>query len=284
MQALLTKISLNCGGRLISLDQPMVMGILNATPDSFFGESRVNHIDEMLRRVEKMLAEGADILDIGGQSTRPGAELIGEEEELRRVEPIIVAIKQRFPETLLSIDTYFGSVAKVAAQIGAHIINDVSGGDFDAHMLPTVAQLRLPYVLMHKKGEANNMHQKTSSEDVVLEVCNYFTEKIAHLRSLGIKDIILDPGFGFGKTLEGNYTLLRNLDHLKLFELPVLVGVSRKSMIQKVIQTNSESALNGTTALHMIALERGAKILRVHDVKEAKECIALYQSLFPSKA
>ncbi len=280
MQALLLrKNSINCGGGLISLDQPVVMGILNITPDSFFESSRVGSNHQLLVQAEKMLLDGAQILDIGGQSTRPGAILIDWEGEGKRVVPAIELLNKHFPEAILSIDTFYAKVAEESVAAGAHIINDISAGEADADMFPLLQKLQVPYIMMHKKGSINTMQNNPTYGNIVLEIVDYFSKRLAELRALGVADVILDPGFGFGKTLEHNYELLQKLDRFKLLELPLLVGVSRKSMIQKVLGLSASESLNGTTALHMVALERGAKILRVHDVKEAVECVKLFQSL-----
>lgn len=279
MQALFNKNSINCSGKLISLAEPKVMGILNITPDSFFESSRIGSADNLLAQAEKMIVNGASFLDIGGQSTRPGATLISVEEELERVIPAISLLNNHFPEVILSIDTFYASVAMEAVAAGAKMVNDISAGDIDEEMFPLIGNLCVPYIMMHKKGMPINMQDNPVYADIVLEIVDYFAAKIEKLRALGVADIILDPGFGFGKTLENNYQLLQNLDRFKLFELPLLAGVSRKSMVQKVLNVSALESLNGTTALHMIALERGAKILRVHDVKEAVECVKLFQSL-----
>lgn len=278
MQAILRKNSLNCGGTLLLLDQPKVMGILNATPDSFYGESRLTSISLAVETAGKMLENGACILDIGGQSTRPGAETISAEEEANRVLPIIEAIHKAFPQAILSVDTFYTSVAKAAANLGAGIINDVSGGE-DPEMFKLVGELGLPYVLMHRPGSAKEMQKLAVYEDIILDIGNYFSKKITALQSYQVKDIILDPGFGFGKTLAQNYKLLAGLNQFKIFELPLLVGVSRKKMIQQVIHGDAQSSLNGTTAVHMAALLAGAKMLRVHDVKAAKECVNIYLAI-----
>ena len=279
MQAIFNKNYINCGGSLVSLANPKVMGIINITPDSFFAGSRVGLNQELLVQTENMLKAGATFIDIGGQSTRPGATLIGEDEELRRVIPAIELIKQEFPEALISIDTFSAKVAKAAIEAGACIINDISAGDDDPNMFSLLAELRVPYIMMHKKGLPENMQDNPMYQNICLEIIDYFAAKIERLKSLNVPDIILDPGFGFGKTLEHNYELLSKLDRLKLFELPILIGVSRKSMIQKVLNVPASDALNGTTALHMIALKKGAKILRVHDVKEAVECVKLHAQI-----
>lgn len=255
------------------------MGILNVTPDSFFESSRVSLEIELLHKAEKMLTDGATLLDIGGQSTRPGAELISPELELQRVIPAIEKLSRAFPEAIISVDTFYGKVAKAAIEAGASIINDISAGDDDPTMFETIVELNVPYIIMHKKGLPTHMQQNPNYENVVQEVLNYFTHKVRALQQAGVKDILIDPGFGFGKTLEHNYSLLAHLDVLKIFELPVLVGVSRKSMVQKLLKVNTQNALNGTTALHMVALQKGAAILRVHDVKEAVECIQIFEAL-----
>ncbi len=269
------KTTINCRGRLLDLSTPRVMGILNLTPDSFFADSRHKIIDELLRSCEKMLTDGADILDIGGVSTRPGADAVGEEEELERVIPAIEAIAKRFPEAFLSIDTYRAKVAMEAVGAGVGLVNDVSAGRFDAEMYTTVAQLQVPYILMHMQGTPATMQQNPKYENVVLEVLDYLVAEVSKLRELGVNDIILDPGFGFGKTVEHNFQLLQGLDALNLTGLPILAGLSRKSMICRTLNVKPTDALNGTTALNTIALLRGAKILRVHDVKEAVECVKL---------
>ena len=279
MQALLTKISLNCKGSLISLLEPKVMGILNITPDSFFDQSRMVSTTHLLEKANQMLQDGATILDIGGQSTRPGAETVGVDIELNRVIPAIKTIMKEFPAAILSIDTFYSEVARQAVLEGASIVNDVSAGDDDPKMFSVIAELNVPYILMHKKGKPSNMQDAPIYNDIVLEVANYFSKKLAELHALGVKDIILDPGFGFGKNLEHNYQLLNQLDSLKLLEWPILVGISRKQMVQKVIGAGAADALNGSTALHMVALLKGAKILRVHDVKEAMECVKIYEAL-----
>ncbi len=254
------------------------MGILNATPDSFYGESRLTSISLAVETAGKMLENGACILDIGGQSTRPGAETISADEEANRVLPIIEAIHKAFPQAILSVDTFYASVAKAAANLGAGIINDVSGGE-DPEMFKLIGELGLPYVLMHRPGSAKEMQKLAVYEDILLDVGNYFSKKITALQSYQVKDIILDPGFGFGKTMVQNYKLLAGLNHFKIFELPLLVGVSRKKMIQQVIHGDAQSSLNGTTAVHMAALLAGAKMLRVHDVKAAKECVDIYLAI-----
>ncbi|HLP95675.1 MAG TPA: dihydropteroate synthase [Saprospiraceae bacterium] len=269
-----------CKDRLLDLSQPVVMGILNLTPDSFFDGGKYTHADAILQQAEKMLQEGASILDLGGASSRPGAAEVPEAEEMRRVLPAVTGILQRFPEAILSIDTWRASVADAAMAAGAHIINDISGGSLDSNMFATAGRLQTPYILMHMQGTPQTMQQQPHYEDVVTEVLDYFIEKTARLRAAGVKDIILDPGFGFGKTVAHNYTLLKQLHTFgTVTGLPVLAGISRKSMICKALGVKPEHALNGTTALHMVALQQGACILRAHDVREAREVITLWQLL-----
>jgi dihydropteroate synthase len=255
------------------------MGILNLTVDSFYQASRVNSTKELLVRVEKMLVDGAAILDIGAQSTRPGSSRIPAEEEISRVLPAIESILNTFPEAIISIDSYHSSVVKAAVEAGAAMINDISGGNLDPEMFNTVASLKVPYVLMHMKGEPGTMQINPHYADIISEVVHYFSEKISQLRKLGVSDIILDPGFGFGKTTEHNLQLLRNLQELHLFGLPVLAGLSRKKTIQHILNVPVEETLNGTTAMNTMALMNGANILRVHDVKEAKQVIELYRAM-----
>lgn len=254
------------------------MGILNVTPDSFHKSSRVSG-QELIDKAGQMLSEGAGILDIGGQSTRPGAAQIGAEIEAERVIPGIEALRKAFPACWLSIDTYHASVAENAVQAGADIINDVSAGDDDTSMLPLVGQLQVPYIAMHKKGKPEDMQENPSYENVVQEVLDYFVQKKRELEQYGIYDWVLDPGFGFGKSLTHNYSLLQHLETFQILDKPVLVGISRKGMIQKALNIDAAQALNGTTALNMAALLKKAQILRVHDVKEAVECVKLWQNL-----
>ena len=273
------KQTINCKGRLLDLSKPIVMGILNLTPDSFFDGGRFNDEDAMLHQVEKMLGEGVSILDFGGMSSRPGAELISQEDELRRVLPAITAVLHRFPEAVISVDTFRSQVARECVAAGASIINDIYAGRFDEKMFGTVAALGTPYIMMHMQGEPANMQKAPAYEDVVKEVLHFFIEKLGELRGLGVKDVILDPGFGFGKTVEHNFQLLMNLHIFRMTELPILAGISRKSMICKVLGVKPERALNGTTALHMVALQQGARILRAHDVREAMEVIRLWEQM-----
>lgn len=272
-------MTINCRGRLLSLENPVVMGVLNLTSDSFFDGGRYATEAAALNRVERMLSEGAAIIDIGGMSSRPGAEIISEEEELQRVMPHLESILFRFPEALISIDTVWAKVAGEAVNAGAAMINDISAGKIDPEMYRTAAQTGAPYVLMHMQGTPRDMQRTPVYEDVVRETLDFFITEIGKLRVAGVKDIILDPGFGFGKTVEHNYRLLNNLHVFQIPGLPVLTGLSRKSMICKVLKVNPDEALNGTTALHMVALQQGSRILRVHDVREAVEVIKLWQQL-----
>lgn len=271
------KNTLNCKGNLLSLTEPRVMGILNITPDSFYSGSRLSTEKEILNQAEKMIGDGADILDIGGYSTRPGATDISIEEEKDRVIPIIKKLKHQFPDTLLSIDTFRSEVAREAIEGGADIINDVSGGSLDNQMFVTVVELGVPYILMHMRGNPQNMKELAQYDDVVLEVVKELQVKINNLKKLGVADIIVDPGFGFAKTIQHNFRMLKNLQHFRILEVPLLIGLSRKSMVYKSLDIKPEDALNGTTALHMVALINGAQILRVHDVKEARQAVKLYQ-------
>ncbi len=271
--------TLNCKGRLLEISRPVVMGIINVTPDSFYTESRRFTVDSALRIAENMLAEGARILDIGGQSTRPGSQALTAAEEMARVLPVIEAICQRFPESVLSIDTYFSAVAKASVEAGAAIVNDISGGNFDKEMLATVAALRVPYVCMHVKGTADTMHQADAASDITKEVLDYFIERKQACIDLGITDLIIDPGFGFSKTIAQNFQILKNLEVFSMLEKPLLLGVSRKSSIYKTLGITPDEALNGTTVLNTAGLLKGAAILRVHDVREAAEAIELTQHL-----
>lgn len=268
--------TLNCRGRLLVVDKPLVMGIINLTDDSFYSGSRFSGTDTILAQAEKMLKEGATILDIGGQSTRPGSIRISAEDELKRVIEPIAAIAQRFPESFISVDTYYSFVAEKAVAAGASIINDISAGSMDEKMIRTVSKLNVPYVLMHMQGNPAIMQQAPSYTDVVKEVLDFFIFKTDELRKEGIKDIIIDPGFGFGKTISHNFQLLKNLGALKMLGAPILAGLSRKSTVYKTLKVPVEESLNGTTVLNTIALINGASILRVHDVKEAKQIISLF--------
>ena len=271
--------TLQSRGRLLDISTPVVMGILNATPDSFYNQGRDSDVDSILRNAERMLGEGAAILDVGGASTKPGSTIITPDEELKRVIPAIEALHRRFPDAWLSVDTYHSTVAIAAVNAGASIINDVSSGSIDGSMIATVAQLQVPYIAMHMLGTPATMQQNPQYSNVTLDILNYLRLMVDQCEAAGIKDIIIDPGFGFGKTLEHNYELLRNMHTLRILGKPLLAGISRKGMIWKALGTTPEEALNGTTALHMVALQQGANILRAHDVKEAMETIKLYKWL-----
>lgn len=270
--------TLNCKGRLLLIEKPIVMGIINITPDSFFAGSRQENTNAVLQKAEQMLNEGATILDIGGQSTRPGSEKLKADEELKRVIEPIQAIAEKFPEAFISIDTYYADVAREAIDAGASIVNDISSGSIDEKMIETVAALKVPYVLMHMKGTPQSMQKDPQYEDVTKEVLDFFIHKKDELNKSGITDVIIDPGFGFGKTISNNFELLRNLSVFKMLDCPVMLGISRKSTIYKTLQISSEEALNGTTVLNTIGLVNGASFLRVHDVKEAIEIFKLYDA------
>ena len=267
--------TINCKGTLIDLSTPKVMGIVNVTPDSFFDGGKLTNSDEIVGQVEKMLHDGATFIDLGGYSSKPGAEFVSETEELNRVIPIVKLLVEKFPDILLSIDTFRSEVAKQAVENGAAIINDISAGLLDDNMLETVAKLQVPYIMMHMKGEPKTMQSLANYDDLLKEMNFYFSERIAKARSFGLNDIVIDPGFGFAKTIEHNYELLQNLELLQFHDLPILAGISRKSMIYRMLDSKPEDALNGTTFLHAFCLQKGANILRVHDVKEAVECVKL---------
>jgi dihydropteroate synthase len=271
------KSTVNVNGRLIDLSTPTVMGILNITPDSFFTGSRIATVDDALIKAEGFLKAGATFLDIGAYSSRPGAEDVNTDEELSRLIPVIEKLTAEFPEAILSVDTFRAKVANECILAGAHIINDIGAGTLDDTMFETIAQLQVPYIIMHMRGTPQTMQQYAAYDDITLEVIDYFQPKIAALWALGVKDIIIDPGFGFAKKPDHSYKLLNELEDLLLFELPVLVGVSRKSMIYRFLDIPVQDAMNGTTVLNTIALLNGASILRVHDVRAAAECIALVQ-------
>ena len=276
--------TLNCKGKLLSLEVPVVMGIINVTPDSFYSGSRQQQLDAMLAVAERMLQEGAAILDIGGQSTRPGATFVGETEELQRVLEPIAALHRRFPDAILSVDTFFGRVAREAVAAGAAMVNDISAGRMDPAMLETVATLDVPYVLMHMKGTPQTMQEAPSYTSLVPEIMDFFIDQIAALRALGIRDIVADPGFGFGKTIRHNFELLRNLRSFAALGIPLMAGLSRKSTVYRTLGISPEDSLNGTTVLHTVALQHGASILRVHDVKEAVQTVKLLAALQDSHA
>ncbi|WP_114747779.1 dihydropteroate synthase [Pleomorphovibrio marinus] len=275
------KKTLQSKGNLYLMEEPWVMGILNITPDSFYKKSRISPKNsEIIEKAGEMLGNGAKILDIGGYSTRPGASALSVKEELNRVIPVITIIREVFPHALLSIDTFRHQVAEIAIQSGADIVNDISGGELDPKMIRKVGELGAPYICMHMRGNPQNMQELTHYDNLEKELLNYFSEKQKACREAGIKDVILDVGFGFAKNLEQNYKLLKNLSLFSQLGMPVLVGISRKSMIYKLLGTDSDEALNGTTAAHTIALVHGASILRVHDVKAAKEAIDIYKKVY----
>ncbi len=269
--------SLNCRGRLLVLDQPQVMGVLNITPDSFYEGSRISSGDELIKQAGDMLHAGAAILDFGGLSSRPGAHEISVEEEMNRVVPAIHLVSEKFPHAFISIDSYRHEVAKAAVKAGAVIINDIGAGESD-ELVKLAAQEKLPYICMHMRGRPENMDQLTEYDDVVIEVLDYFIKRKKECIQSGIKDLIIDPGFGFAKTIKQNFLLLKQLKLLKILDLPILVGLSRKATIYKTLGIRPQEALNGTTVMHTLALEQGATILRSHDVREAVETIRLWRS------
>ena len=270
--------TINCKGKIMRLDDPLVMGIINVTPDSFYKGHLNSGIDEITALAEKMIKDGVDIIDIGGQSTRPGSSPITAAEELQRVLPVIEAIHKNDPGIIISIDTYYSAVAKAAVGAGVSMVNDISGGNIDRDMLSTVAALNIPYVCMHMKGIPGTMQQEPRYDNVVTEVLDFFISKLEQCRVAGITDIIIDPGFGFGKTIEHNFSLLKNISLFSITGKPVLAGLSRKSSIYKTLGSTAAEALNGTTVLNTMALLNGASILRVHDVKEAKEAVTLFNA------
>lgn len=272
-------MTINCKGQLIDLSKPKVMGILNITPNSFFDGGKYKNENELLERVGKMINEGADFIDVGAYSSKPNAEFVSEEEEILRIVPVVNLLQKHFPDIILSIDTFRAGVAKSCIENGAAIINDISAGKLDDKMLETVAKFQVPYIMMHMKGTPQTMQTFTQYDDIVKEMLFYFSERIAVARAHGINDIIVDPGFGFAKTLEQNFEVMQKLELFQMLELPLLIGISRKSMIYKTLDVNAEMALNGTTVLNTIALTKGAKILRVHDVKEAVESIQLFNKI-----
>ncbi|MFB6457955.1 dihydropteroate synthase [Chitinophaga sp. Hz27] len=275
-----TPLSINCRGRLLSLAKPVVMGIINVTDDSFYEGNRMRELHHIVEKAGRHLEEGAAILDLGAQSSRPGATMIGADEELNRLLPAIHAILNKYPEAIISIDTWYAAVAEKTVHAGAGIINDISAGDLDDQMIPTVGKLQVPYIAMHMQGEPATMQSNPQYDDVVRDVLDYLIRKLAICRAAGIKDFIADPGFGFGKTLEHNYSLMANL-HLftDILQTPILTGISRKSMIYKLLDTTPAEALNGTTILNTVALQQGTHILRVHDVKPAVEAVRILDKL-----
>jgi len=269
--------TINCNGQLVMLTTPIVMSILNITPDSFYSGSRFSNDTKLLTTVEEMLNDGATILDIGGMSSRPGTKIISVDEELDRVIPVIKAIKKQFPQTVISIDTIHSIVVEKCADLGLGMVNDISAGQIDPLMYETVSKYMLPYVLMHMQGIPENMQNDPSYNDIKLVILEFFIKEIEKLRFFGVKDIVLDVGFGFGKTIDHNYEILKNLHAFQILDLPVLTGISRKSMIYKYLETTPDDALIGTSALHWKALDEGTKILRVHDVKAAMQVIQLWE-------
>ncbi|QSW89539.1 dihydropteroate synthase [Flavobacterium endoglycinae] len=272
-------MTINCKGELIDLSIPKVMGILNVTPNSFFDGGKYKNENEILSQVDKMLSEGAAFIDIGAYSSKPSAEFVTEQEEIDRIVPAIELILKHFPETLLSIDTFRAEVAKASIESGAAIINDIAAGELDEKMFDVIAHYNVPYIMMHMRGNPQTMQSLTQYDDISKEMLFYFSEKVKKARSLGINDLILDPGFGFAKTTDQNYEVMQKMELFNVLDLPVLAGISRKSMIYKTLDIAPQEALNGTTFLNTIALTKGAKILRVHDVKEAVECVTLFGKL-----
>ena len=272
-------MTINCKGKLIDLTHPRVMGILNLTPNSFFDGGKYKTESEILSQVEKMLNDGATFIDVGAYSSKPNADAVTVEEELARIVPVVERIVNNFPEALLSIDTFRSEVAQACIEKGAAIINDISAGDLDDRMFEVVGKYNVPFIMMHMRGTPKTMQTMTDYDDIVKEILFYFSEKIAKARTFGINDLIIDPGFGFAKTVDQNYEIVRKLELFSSLELPLLTGFSRKSMIYKVLDTTADQALNGTTALNIIGLNKGARIVRVHDVKEAVECVQLWNKI-----
>jgi dihydropteroate synthase len=272
-------MTLNCNGKLIDLETPKVMGILNLTPNSFFDGGKYKTEGQILQQVEKMLLDGATFIDVGAYSSKPNAAFVDESTEIARLLPVVKSILAHFPEVLLSVDTFRSQVAAAVLDCGVAMINDISAENLDDKMLETIARYKVPYCMMHMKGTPNTMQSLTQYDDIILEIQYYFAQKVEKARSLGIHDIIIDPGFGFAKTIEQNFEILKQLALFKIHELPILAGISRKSMVYKTLGTSPENALNGSTVLNTIALQNGAKILRIHDVKEAMECILLVEKI-----
>ena len=268
-------MTLNCKGNLIDISTPKIMGILNITPNSFYDGGKFKTETDILNHVEKMLFDGATFIDIGAYSSKPKSEFVSETDEISRIIPVVDLVLKHFQNAILSIDTFRSEVAKRCIENGAAMINDISAGNLDEKMMPTVAVLKVPYIMMHMKGTPQTMQTLTNYENLIQEILFYFSEKVSLARSFGINDIIIDPGFGFAKTVDQNYEILQKLELFNILELPILAGISRKSMIHKVLETSAQEALNGTTVLNTIALTKGAAILRVHDVKEAMECVKL---------
>lgn len=273
-------MTINCNGRLLDLTVPKVMGILNCTPNSFFDGGKYGSQNELLKQVEKMLAEGAAIIDIGAYSSQPQADFVSEAQELERLMTTLIMVRKHFPDAILSVDTFRAEVARISIENGADIINDIAAGKLDEKMLPVVGHYKVPYIMMHMQGTPQTMQQFTNYDGILHEMIYYFSERVASAREQGITDIIIDPGFGFSKTMEQNYHILNNLHLLKILELPVLSALSRKSMIYKMLNITPDMALNGTSVLNTVSLQNGAHLLRVHDVKEAVECIKLTRALY----
>ena len=272
-------MTINCKGILVDLSTPKVMGILNVTPNSFYDGGKYKNESEILSQVEKMLVDGASFIDIGAYSSKPNAEFVSEQEEISRIIPVIDLVLKHFPDTMLSIDTFRNEVAKVAIENGAAIINDISAGNLDDKMLEVIGKYNVPYIMMHMRGNPQTMQTLTNYEDIVKEMLFYFSERVAKARTFGINDLTLDPGFGFAKTIDQNYEVFQKMELFKMLELPLLVGISRKSMIYKTLDSTIEKAMNGTTVLNTLALTKGANIIRVHDVKEAAECVTLFNKI-----
>ena len=272
-------MTINCNGQLIDLSRPKVMGILNITPNSFYDGGKYKEEEAIVNQVGKMLDEGATFIDIGAYSSKPSAEFVSEEEEINRLLPIIKLLIDKFPTILLSVDTFRSEVAKKAVENGVVIVNDISAGMLDDKMIETVSKLQVPYIMMHMRGNPQTMQSLTDYDDITKEMIFYFSERINEARSFGLNDIIIDPGFGFAKTIDQNYEVMQKLELFSILDLPLLVGISRKSMIYKALEISANEALNGTTVLNTIALQKGAEILRVHDVKEAMECINLFNKI-----
>ena len=272
-------MTINCKGILVDVSTPKVMGILNVTPNSFYDGGKYKNETEILSQVEKMLVDGASFIDIGAYSSKPNAEFVSEEAEIVRIAPVVDLILKHFPETILSIDTFRSEVAKIAIESGAAIINDISAGILDDKMLETIGKYNVPYIMMHMRGNAQTMQTLTNYEDIVKEMLFYFSERVAKARSFGINDLILDPGFGFAKTIDQNYEVFQKMELFKILKVPLLVGISRKSMIYKALDVAIGDAMNGTTVLNTVALTKGANIIRVHDVKEAVECVTLFKKI-----
>lgn len=275
----MSEFTINCKGKLVELDTPKVMGILNITPNSFYDGGRYRSDSDFLKQAETMLIDGASFLDLGAYSSKPNAEFVSVEEEVQRLLPVLELLLKEFPDALISIDTFRAEVAKKAINSGATIINDISGGMLDSNMLQTVGELGAPYIMMHMRGTPNTMQQFTQYTNLINDILYYFSERISVARSHNIKDIIIDPGFGFSKTLDQNYELMQKMELFSILELPLLVGISRKSMIYKLLGTTPKEALNGTTVLNTISIQKGAKILRVHDVKEAVETLQILNKI-----